>query len=238
METPLNCIIVDDEPIARRGMERLVSTRRELSLKATLDSAEAALAFLRSNDADIMFLDIEMPGANGMELARQIPRDCRIIFTTAYSEYAAESYEVEAIDYLLKPIDPARFNKAVDRAIASRRDIVDSPETQAFQADGFITVKADRRFMRLRLSDITYVEGLKDYVIVHLPDRKVITRMTVKGIESLLPQPMFMRVNKSYIVNCDRIDSFDNNDIFIGDLEIAIGISYRESVLAALTKGL
>lgn len=232
----ITCIIVDDEPIARRGMERLVACRSELQLLTTLNSAEAAIDYLSDNDADLIFLDIEMPGANGMELARIIPRNCRIIFTTAYSDYAAESYEVEALDYLLKPIDRLRFNKAVDKAIACRDALADLTSRKEADANTtYITVRADRRYMRLRLADIVWVEGLKDYVVVHLTDRKVITRMTLKSIASLLPEPMFIRVNKSYIVSRDRIDSFDSNDIYIGNKEIAIGAAYRDSVLSLLS---
>ena len=222
--------------MARKGMKRLVDSRPELSLIAMLDSAEAASDWLAQNEADLIFLDIEMPGINGIEFARSLPPQSMVIFTTAYSEYAIDSYEVEAIDYIMKPIDPARFNKAVDRAIAYKA-LIDESEEKADSGDpDFIIVKADRRYVRVRLSEILYVEGLKDYVIIHLKDRKVVTRMTIKTMEEMLPGKMFLRVSKSYIVNRERIDSFDSNDVFIGETEIGIGISYKESVLNALLK--
>lgn len=232
----MKCIIIDDEPIARRGMKRLVDSRDELELLASLDSAEASEEFLAENDVDLIFLDIEMPEVSGIEFARRIPRNCLVVFTTAYSEYAIDSYDVEALDYLVKPIDPVRFNRAVDKAISyhallSTAGVSSEP---AVSVADHIIVKADRRYVKVNLSDIIYVEGLKDYVIIHLPDRRVITRMTVKGIEEVLPASEFIRVSKSYIVSRNKIDSFDNNDVFIGTTEISIGVSYRDIVLSTL----
>ncbi|HAP29251.1 MAG TPA: DNA-binding response regulator, partial [Porphyromonadaceae bacterium] len=150
---------------------------------------------------------------------------------------ALDSYEVEAIDYLVKPIDPARFNRAVDKAI-SYHALLDSASVSAGEpavgvADHII-VKADRRYVKINLDDIVYIEGLKDYVIIHLPEKRVVTRLTLKGIEEVIPASGFIRVNKSYIVSRDRIDSFDSNDVFIGDTEISFGASYREAVLSSL----
>lgn len=233
----MKCIIIDDEPIARKGMKRLVDSRNELELLASFGNAETAEEFLEDNDVDLIFLDIEMPEINGIEFAGRIPRECLVIFTTAYSEYALDSYEVEAIDYLVKPIDPARFNRAVDKAI-SYHALLDSASVSAGEpavgvADHII-VKADRRYVKINLDDIVYIEGLKDYVIIHLPGKRVVTRLTLKGIEEVIPASGFIRVNKSYIVSRDRIDSFDNNDVFIGDTEISIGASYRDAVLSSL----
>lgn len=233
----MKCIIIDDEPIARKGMKRLVDSRNELELLASCGNAETAEEFLEDNDVDLIFLDIKMPEIKGIEFAGRIPRKCLVIFTTAYSEYALDSYEVEAIDYLVKPIDPARFNRAVDKAI-SYHALLDSASVSAGEpavgvADHII-VKADRRYVKINLDDIVYIEGLKDYVIIHLPEKRVVTRLTLKGIEEVIPASGFIRVNKSYIVSRDRIDSFDSNDVFIGDTEISFGASYREAVLSSL----
>lgn len=188
----MKCIIIDDEPIARKGMKRLVDSRNELELLASFGNAETAEEFLEDNDVDLIFLDIEMPEINGIEFAGRIPRKCLVIFTTAYSEYALDSYEVEAIDYLVKPIDPARFNRAVDKAI-SYHALLDSASVSAGEpavdvADHII-VKADRRYVKINLDDIVYIEGLKDYVIIHLPEKRVVTRLTLKGIEEVIPHP-------------------------------------------------
>ncbi len=223
--------------MARKGMKRLVERRAELQLSAMFDSAESAEEWLAENDVDLIFLDIEMPGINGIEFARRLPASTMVVFTTAYTDYAVDGFEVDALDYLVKPIDPDRFNRAVDRAI-SYKAIVD--EAKAETADStvdFIIVKADRKYVRVKLDNILYVEGLKDYVIIHQTDKRVVTRMTVKAMEDTLPGKKFMRVNKSYIVNREKIDAFDNNDINIGTTEISIGISYRDSVLAELLKG-
>lgn len=222
--------------MARKGMKRLVETRQELELTAMFDSAVKAAAWLKDNTTDLIFLDIEMPKLNGIEFARHIPEQCMVIFTTAYSEYALDGFEVDALDYLVKPIDPARFNKAVDRAISYKTLVDDASNGNASSDLEFIIVKADRKYVRIRLQDILYIDGLKDYVVIHLHDKRVVTRMTVKAMEETLPKHSFIRVNKSYIVNKEKIDSFDNNDVCIGTTEIAIGLSYRETVLDALLK--
>lgn len=232
----MRCLIVDDEPIARRGMVKFVGSRSELSVAGVAGNADEALAFLGENSVDLVFLDIEMPGLNGMELARRLPERCQVVFTTAYSDYACESYDVDATDYLMKPIDPDRFNRAVDKALtfAGMMAAAEAPEPPAASAsDEVLTVKSDRRYVRLRVDEITFVEGLKDYLIIHTADRRIVTRMTVKSLEEALP-PQFLRVGKSYIVNCDKIDSFDNNDLYIGSSVVPVGVSYKQEVLKIL----
>lgn len=234
----MRCLIVDDEPIARRGMVKLVGSRSELSVAGVAGSADEALAFLGENSVDLVFLDIEMPGLSGMELARRLPERCQVVFTTAYSDYACESYDVDATDYLMKPIDPDRFNHAVDKALtfAGMMAAAEAPEPPAASAsEEVLTVKSDRRYVRLRVDEITFVEGLKDYLIIHTADRRIVTRMTVKSLEEALP-PQFLRVGKSYIVNRDKIDSFDNNDLYIGSSVVPIGVSYKQEVLKILLR--
>ncbi len=232
----MDCIIVDDERIARRGMERLVRSDSRLVLSEMFADAESAARYLAGHRVDLVFLDIQMPGLSGIELARQISGQTLVVFTTAYSEYAVDSYEVDAVDYLVKPIDPARFTKAVDRAETCHRLLLSDmqPESGASAGTGCIIVKSDRRFVRVKTDDILFVEGLKDYVIIQLEGRRIVTRMTVKGMEELLPASGFIKVNRSYIANIDRIDAFDSNDVFIGDYEIAVSPLCRESVMARL----
>ena len=170
------------------------------------------------------------------ELARRLPERCQVVFTTAYSDYACESYDVDATDYLMKPIDPDRFNHAVDKALtfAGMMAAAEAPESVAPTAsEEVLTVKSDRRYVRLRVDEITFVEGLKDYLIIHTGERRIVTRMTVKSLEEALP-PQFLRVGKSYIVNRDKIDSFDNNDLYIGSSVVPIGVSYKQEVLKIL----
>ena len=180
---------------------------------------------------DLAFLDIQMPGITGIEFAHTVSKRTLIIFTTAYTEYALDSYEVDAIDYLVKPIETERFQKAVQKAL-SYHSLLMKEEKEAIEANvssEYFFVKSERKYFKVNYADILFIEGLKDYVILQLPEQRIITRMNMKGISELLPQDLFLRVNKSYIVNTRHIDSFDNNDIYIGNYEIAIGNSYRDT---------
>lgn len=201
-----------------------------MELIDSFNSAEAASLFLHTHPVDLIFLDIRMPGISGIEFARYIPKKTLIIFTTAFSEYALDSYEVEAIDYLVKPIRPERFTKAVEKAFAYHAllETEEKEEVEKVEAD-YIFIKSDRKYRKVFYKDILFVEGLKDYVILQLEKEKIITHMNLKAIQALLPGSIFMRVNRSYIVNTERIDSFDNNDIFIYNHEIGIGNMYRDT---------
>jgi DNA-binding LytR/AlgR family response regulator len=184
---------------------------------------------MNENPVDLVFLDIQMPGVNGLEFAKSIPKTTLVIFITAFTEYALDSYEVDAVGYLVKPIEPSKFRKAVEKAIAYHSLLLDE-EKKAVEniGDEYIFVKSDRRYFKVNLKDILFVEGLKDYVIIQLEDRRIITRMSLKNIQDLLPQNAFFRINRSYIINREQIDSFDNNDVFIKSYEIAIGNSFRD----------
>ncbi len=193
----LSCIIVDDDPIARLGMVKLVERTSELNLRASLASAEEAQRWLNGNHADLIFLDIEMSGISGMDFARMLPENTRIIFTTAFREYACQSYDVGAIDYLLKPISACRFDKAVERARTAL------PQTPT------ILIRTDRRYIRVNPADIIYIEGMKDYVKIYCNDRRYISRTTIKALLNLLPPADFVRIHKSYVINVNRVKAFD-----------------------------
>lgn len=227
----MNCIIVDDEPLAREAMELLIADTGVLNLMGTFNSAVSASRFMEEYSVDLIFLDIQMPGITGIEFARTISRKTLVIFTTAYTEYALDSYEVDAVDYLVKPIEPERFRKAVDKAVSYHLLLLkeEKEAIETIKAAEYFFVKADRRYFKVNFADILFIEGLKDYVILQLDDQRIITRMTLKTVFDLLPENTFIRVNKSYIVNTRHIDSFDNNDIFIKSNEIAIGNSYRDA---------
>lgn len=232
----MKCIIVDDEPIARRGMEKLVAQVAPLKLAGSFENAETASAYLENHAADLIFLDIRMPGMNGIEFAKKIPKTTLVIFTTAFAEFALDSYEVDAVDYLVKPIRPERFRRAVEKAEAYLAMLV-SEERNAnvgqVESD-FIFIKSDRRFFKVGFADILFIEGLKDYVVIQMEGRRLITHMNLRNIHELLPQKQFLRANRSCIVNRDHIGSFSNNDVFIGQYEIAIGNFYRDSFFEAL----
>lgn len=161
-----------------------------------------------------------------------------LIFTTAYTEYAAESYALDAVDYLVKPIRPERFSQAVRKAL-EYSDLLDKAgreEPDVRSTPEMIVVKADRCYHRVPLSEILFVEGLKDYVVLNMPDRKLVTRMTVKALQEMLPAHDFLRVNKSYIVNVNNITKFDTKDVFVKTTQIAIGANYRAEVMDRLFK--
>lgn len=227
----MNCIIVDDEPLGRKAIELLVEDSPSLTLCGSFGDATTAGRFMQSSPVELVFLDIKMPGVNGLEFARSIPSETLVIFITAYAEYALDSYEVDAIDYLVKPIETERFKRAVEKA-RTYHSLLTADQTknrvESVSAD-HIFVKSERRYFRLQLKNILFIEGLKDYVVIQTADQRVITKMNLKSIHEILPHDIFLRINKSYIVNTDYIDSFDNNDVFIGKYEISIGNSYRDS---------
>lgn len=226
----MNCIIVDDEPLAREAIEMLINQTDGLDLIGSFTSPEAVAKFMESNTVELIFLDIQMPGINGIEFARTIPKETFVIFTTAYSEFATDSYEVDAIDYLIKPVRPERFQRAVEKAHTySRLFKADYTGNNIEQvADDFFFVKADRRIFKIYFNNILFIQGLKDYVVMQSEDQKIITAMNIKTIYDQLPKDMFVRVSKSYIINVKHISSVDNNTVYIGTNEIPIGSIYRD----------
>ena len=224
----MTCIIVDDEPLARQGLKLLVDESRHLTFLDSFSRAHTAALFLESNPVDLIFLDIKMPGIDGIEFARTIPRQTLVIFVTAFTEFAVDSYEVEAVDFLVKPVDEKRFHRAVEKAVACHALLAQSAKNTTERITGeYIFVKADRRFVKINFTDITFIEALKDYVIIHTAGQRVITRMNLKAIYEQLPDAMFIRVSKSFIINSLHITSFDNNSILIGKHEIFIGDNFR-----------
>ncbi|HBX44924.1 MAG TPA: DNA-binding response regulator, partial [Porphyromonadaceae bacterium] len=174
----MKCIIVDDEPIARIGIKKSLIGIPQLELTGEFNSAESASLFMENHAVDLVFLDIQMSGVNGLEFARSIPRQTLVIFTTAFSEYAVDSYEVDAVDYLVKPIDGTRFRKAVDKAIGYHQLLMAEEQRTAVENTGehHIFIRSERRFFKVRFDEILFIEGLKDYVVIQLQNRRLITR--------------------------------------------------------------
>lgn len=236
----MNCIIVDDEPLARGEMRSLIDETAKIDVLGEFSNALSALEFLKDNEVDLIFLDIEMPMVTGLEFAEMLPKRSLIIFTTAYAQYALKSYELEAVDYLLKPIDPQRLEKAIDKAVLytgllSKDTVKNTVESNS--AD-FLFIKADRRFYKISFADIKFIEGLKDYVVIHTRQQKLITAMNLKTIHQKISGDSFIRVSKSYVVNVDYIDSFDNHNIYIEDAEIPLGEVYRSEFFTKYAGGL
>lgn len=227
----MNCIIVDDEPLAREAVQILIAQYGgNLNLIDSFNNADTAGKFMEFNSVDLVFLDIQMPGVNGIEFAKKIKKDTFVIFTTAFSEFALDSYEVDAIDYLIKPVKFDRFQKAVDKAFTYSKLFDSGLNSNAIEdfTEEYFFVKADRKMFKVYFNDIQFVEGLKDYVVIHTENQKIITAMNIKTIHEHLPNKQFVRVSKSYIVNSKAIESIDNNTVYIGKNEIPIGNVYRD----------
>lgn len=235
----MTCIVVDDEPLARQGMELNIANVSGLQLLGSFSNALAASDFLRKTNVDLMFLDINMPELSGLDFLKSLRDAPLVIFTTAYPQYALESYELDAIDYLVKPIRIERFLKAVNKAENHLRLLQqDNSNSQVEKIeDDFVYIKADRKFFKIYFKDILYIEGLKDYVVIYSKDNKIITSMNVKTIAAQLPPSIFARVSKSYIVNTLHITSFDNEIIYIQQTEIPLGQSFKDDFLKRYIDG-
>jgi len=235
----MNCIIIDDEPLARAEMKSLINEVSNLEILSDFSNAITALDFLKTTQVDLIFLDIEMPLVTGLEFAAMLPKQSLIIFTTAYSQYALKSYELDAIDYLLKPIEKERLEKSIKKAelynqLLSQSTIKNTIESNT---NDFLFIKSDRRFYKLNFDEIKFIEGLKDYVVIHTKTQKLITAMNLKTIHQKVPNHIFLRVSKSYVVNINFIDSFDNHNIYIDDSEIPLGEVYRNHFFKIYSEG-
>ena len=233
--SPLRCIVVDDEPLAVKMLENFISRTPILVLEASFTDPVAALAAIRERQPQLVFLDIQMPDLNGMELSRMVPEQTRIIFTTAFKQYAFDSYEVSALDFLLKPIRYQKFLEAAEKAnrwfemVEAARQAPPATLSQPEDKTS-VFVKTDGQLRKVEFSDIRYVEGMKDYVLLHLcsEQQPVVTHITMKAVEELLPAAAFMRVHRSYIVALDKIDSIEGSyDISVGDTLIHVSEAYK-----------
>ncbi|WP_113662338.1 LytR/AlgR family response regulator transcription factor [Pedobacter nanyangensis] len=229
----MNCIIVDDEPLAREGLQALIAEVADLEIVGKFSSAFLASDFLARNEVDLIFLDIQMPKVTGLEFAAQIPKHTLIIFTTAYEQYALKSYDLNAFDYLLKPIGIERLAKSISKAQAYKKLLLAKASKNSSDEDDqeYLLIKADRRQYKINFRDIQFIEGLKDYVIVYSGNQKLITAMNLKNIQRKISSASFCRVSKSYIVNIDHVVSFDARTIYIDPFEIPIGEIYRMDFL-------
>ncbi|WP_430613419.1 LytR/AlgR family response regulator transcription factor [Flavobacterium sp. JP2137] len=232
----MKCIIIDDEPIAREGLKLLIEEISSLEVVAKFAHAHSAIDFLINNRIDLIFLDIEMPGLSGLEFAEKIDKNTSIVFTTAYSQYAVKSYDLQALDYLLKPIQKDRLGQAIEKALNFKKlqNTPDAPLVDKVE-ERFILIKSERKFYKIRHDDIFYIEGLKDYCIVHTLHQKLITAMNLKSISQKIRSHHFIRVSKSFVINMAHIDSFDKHSLYIQEVEIPIGEIYKKSFFSSYT---
>lgn len=228
----IKCMIVDDEQLARTLLNEYVKKLPQLELVATCKNPLEAMDILQREAVDLMFLDIQMPELTGVEFLKSMIVKPAVIFTTAYSEYALEGYQLDVVDYLVKPFPFERFLKAVNKASELiRLKKLDEEPQPAQVMDDFIVVHADRKIYKIGIGEIKYIEGLKEYVSYYTEDKRIIALESLKRLEEILPSDRFMRVHRSYIVPFSRIKNMDGNQLEIGDKLIPVGRSYREEVL-------
>jgi DNA-binding LytR/AlgR family response regulator len=233
----IKAIIVDDEPLALDVLETYIAQLPELELVARCENALEAREVLKEHDVDLMFLDINMPQLTGINFLKTLSVKPNFIFTTAHPYYAVEGFELNAIDYLMKPIPLERFMKAVNKVIDMQVGETSTPEKKK---ENFIFVKADKKLIKVNFDDILYIEGLKDYVIIRQKEGRVITLHTMKSLEAKLPDHIFKRIHRSYIVNIGAIDAIVGNMIELKEKSqvkhIPIGKNYREELLKVINK--
>ena len=229
-----NCLIVDDEPLARSLLSDYVRKVPQLNLVDTLSSALQVMDALHKNEIDLMFLDVQMPDLTGISLLKALQKKPLIVLTTAYSEYALEGYELDVADYLLKPITFERFLRAVDKVTQRLNErsapvpiAASKPPVETTQP--FVFVKDGTKLIKVRIDEILYVEGLKDYVTIHTKAQKIVSLQRLKTLEEELPPDKFIRVHNSFIVAFNAIDVIHKNDVQIGSAMIPIGETYKKS---------
>jgi len=225
---PMTCMIVDDEPLAVRLLESYVEKTPDLKLLASFTDSITAINAVKVQKPDLLFLDIQMPNIDGMELAHSLPEETRIVFTTAFKEYAFESYEVNALDFLLKPIRYNKFFAAVEKA---KKVFQKQPVVQPQQLNT-VFIRVDGEWRNVPIDQITYVNGMKDYVVFYLDNepKALITHLTMKAVEEMLPKDKFLRIHRSYIIAVDKIQKVDRNDcVYIGKEIIHIPDGYLQT---------
>ncbi len=241
----INVIIVDDEPLAQDVLETYIEKVPELHLVKKCGNAFEANEVLKNNQIDLMFLDIQMPQLTGIDFLKTLSKPPLVIFTTAYPNYAIEGFELNALDYLLKPISAERFMKAVNKAteqleLQRKETPVAMGHTPEEDNTDYIFVKADKKLVKINFDEIIYIEGLKDYVIIRLENTRVITLQTMKSLEDKLPMGMFKRIHRSYIVNINKISAIVGNMVEVMEKgqakHLPVGKNYRDELLDMVNK--
>jgi DNA-binding LytR/AlgR family response regulator len=233
----INCIIIDDEPLARKGLKEYIADTDFLQLVGEFDSALKATDLLAGGEVQLIFLDIEMPKISGIEFIKSIRNAPPVIFTTAYPSHALEGFEVNAMDYLVKPISFDRFLKAVLKA-KEYYEVRDKNTTMATMSEpGYFFIKAEGKLVKITFDEMLFAEGLQNYVMIHTRDKKYITYLTFKAVEEYLPADRFIKVHKSYILSAAKVESIDGSEVLIGGHRIPISRSLKEEVLDKLLKG-
>jgi len=231
----INCIIVDDEPMAREILESYLQKTPSINLVKSCKNVAEAIEVTSSESIDLILLDINMPEISGLTFAKIIDKQIKIIFTTAYREYAVDGFDIKAVDYLLKPISFDRFTQAIKRyADLSETNYSNLTSSTEMKENDYIFVRSERKMVKLNFEDIVYIESLSDYIKIHLLDKTIVTRETISNMEAKLPKTYFLRIHRSFIVSLQKIDSYTNDYIEINKKELPISRTYREYVLEHL----
>ncbi len=241
MEKTLKCIVIDDEPLARELLKAYIDKTPSLSLVGCFESAAEAIKIVMDGSADLIFLDINMPMLNGIDFATLVPPTCRIIFVTAYDQYALQGFKVNALDYLLKPVSYSDFLKSVSRALEwkSMSDVYSSEVHRDQTTPRMITLKVKNQLVQLKVDSIEYVEARNDRIIVFRKEGTPLSSlMTLKEIEDMLPIDTFMRVHRSFIVNIPLVEIVERNRIVFGKTYVPISENKREEFFSRLGKGI
>ncbi len=229
------CMVVDDEVLAITLLKKYIENIPALTLVASTTDPIKAVELLKEEPVDILFLDIQMPGLTGLEVLAALPQKPVVVFTTAYSEYALESYRLDVTDYLLKPFSPERFREAADKALKlielKEKALNKAGEISMHTEKEYIIVKADHKLYKIKFGDIRFIEGLKEYVSFYTKEQRIIALESLKNLESLLPEQQFLRVHKSYIVAINEVKALEGNLLDIGDKKIPIGKTYRQEAV-------
>jgi len=231
----VRCLIIDDEPLAVEVIQNHIEKMGGAEVVATCHRAAEAFELIRTKRIDLLFLDIQMPGLTGIEFLRTLRHAPRVILTTAYKEYALEGYELDIVDYLMKPISFDRFVKAVNKYFEMiPRDFEVQQGGSESSCDGFVYIRAGKKIHKILLKDILYIESFKDYVNIHATDRSITARQTLTSIENTLPEDRFMRLHRSYIVSIDHVTGFTSTTVDINGKELPIGRNYKQQVFKHL----
>lgn len=230
----IRCLVVDDEPLARDVIRRYIEQIPILHLAGECTNAIEAFAFLQNQTVDLIFLDIQMPQLNGNDFLKILKNSPKVIFTTAYQEYALEGYELDVVDYLMKPIPFDRFLKAVNKSFQLVGAKTEMPLAEEKKNDSFVYFRADRKMIKVMLKDILYIESMKDYIKVFTQNGTIITKQSISSVEAMLSEREFIRTHRSYIVSLSHIQSFTAEFIEIGKTEIPVGKLFRNEVMKRL----
>ena len=230
----INCIIVDDEPIAREILATHLQKIDIIKVSKLCKNAVEAFNTISSDKIDLIFLDINMPEISGLAFAKSINKNIKVIFTTAYREYAIDGFDLQAVDYLLKPISFERLLKAINKFSNENIEIIGKPVVETHDINDFIFVRADRKMVKINFSEILYIESLSDYIQIHLIDKTITTRETISNIEAKLPQHQFLRTHRSFIISINKIELFTNEFVELGNKAIPISRTYKNDVLKKL----